>query len=565
VPQEAGSNQSDDPPDSPRRRSAAGTSKSGPEHSPERRADPAASLTQATNGATAPAAVAERPPEPPSVPPAAIRNRRGPYVGRDLTTGSVPRNLFTLAWPQVVEGLLNVVDQVWDLFLAGQGFGFRAIAGIGSAQQVVQLARTGRMGLDTAMRAMIARAVGAGDRALARHIAQQAFTVNALLALLVTGLGVLFTEAMLRALGISDAVIAEAASYMRWQFAGTLALTARMATGAALQASGDAVTPMKATTAARLIDLALAPILMFGWLGAPAFGVAGVAVANLIGQSLGAGINVRNLATGRSGLHVTLAGYHFDPKLIWRLVRIGAPATINSIERSAAQVILLGLMAPFGDVALAAYALTQRTQAVVNIGTQGLGNAAGIIAGQSLGAGSLSRARATVLWALGYVSAAKMVVVGLLFAFPEFFLSIFNDDPELLDVGSNWLRIMLLGYFAMGPVQVLMQSFQTAGDTVMPMVSTLLAMWLIEVPLAIVLSGASENLHPFGWTLPFPSIGGFGQYGVAIAITVAAFFRLAMYLPYFVWGPWHKKRVLEGVRAAEVVPEDILPPVSPGR
>jgi Na+-driven multidrug efflux pump len=280
----------------------------------------------------------------------------------------------------------------------------------------------------------------------------------------------------------------------------------------------------------------------------------------LIGQSLGAVINVRNLATGRSGLHVTLAGYHFDPRLIGRLVRIGAPATINSIERSAAQVILLALMSPFGDVALAAYALTQRMQSVVNIGTQGLGNASGIIAGQNLGAGRLDRARLTVLWALGYVVTAKAIIVTVLFIYPEFFLSIFNDDPELLDVGANWLRIMLLGYLAMGPVQVLMQSFQTSGDTLMPMVTTLVAMWAVEVPLAIVLSGAGER---WGW--PLPSVGNLGQYGVATAITVAAFVRVAMYLPYFQWGPWWKKRILEGVQAAEFLPEDAVPVAGRGR
>lgn len=113
------------------------------------------------------------------------------------------------------------------------------------------------------------------------------------------------------------------------------------------------------------------------------------------------------------------------------------------------------------------FAVSTLLQAFVNIGTQGLGNASGIVAGQNLWAGLVKRAREAVLWALGYVTAAKLVVIGLLFTFPEIFLSIFNDDPELLRVGSTWLRIMLLGYFAMGPAQVLIQSFQISGDTVM--------------------------------------------------------------------------------------------------
>jgi putative MATE family efflux protein len=486
------------------------------------------------------------------------------YLARDLTTGSIPKNLASMAWPQVIEGLLNVVDQMWALFLAGQGFGFRAIAGIGSAQQVVQLMRTGRMGLDTAMRAMIARAVGAGDLPLARHVAWQAFTVNTVLALFVTAIGVLFTEVMLQALGISDAVIAQAAGYMRWQFIGTFALSGRMATGAALQAGGDAVTPMKATTTARVIDFVLAPVLMFGLFGVPAFGVAGAALANLIGQAAGFVINVYALGSGRSRLHMTLREYRFDPRLSWRLMRLGLPATVNSIERSVAQVILLGLMAPFGDVALAAYSLTQRAQIAVNLGTQGLGNAAGIIAGQSLGAGNVSRARTTVLWALGYVGVVKFFVVGLLFTFPTFFLSIFNDDPELLRTGAIWLRILLFGYFAQGAVQVLMQSFQIAGDTLMPMLTTLLAMWVIEVPLAMMLTGAGERVHPFGLTIPLPTVGNLREYGVAVAIVAADVTRLVIYLPYFAWGPWYKKRILEGVRAGPGAPEPIDAPIRGG-
>jgi Na+-driven multidrug efflux pump len=176
-----------------------------------------------------------------------------------------------------------------------------------------------------------------------------------------------------------------------------------------------------------------------------------------------------------------------------------------------------------------------------------MGNASGIIAGQSLGAGLVSRARQTVLWALGYVTIVKFFVVGLLFFFPATFLSIFNDDPELLETGTKWLRIMLLGYFAMGPVQVLMQSFQTAGDTLMPMVTTLIAMWCIEVPVAIALSGAGEAVHPFGLAVPIPTVWDLGQYGVAWAITIAAFFRVSVYLPYFFWGPWTRRKVLEGV------------------
>src|SRR3989304_2146016 len=91
------------------------------------------------------------------------------YLTRNLTEGSIPKNLWFLAWPQMVEGVLNVVDQMADLFWAGRGFGSRAIAGIGVAQTYTGMAMTGRMGIDTPMRAMVSRAVGAGDVGLANQ------------------------------------------------------------------------------------------------------------------------------------------------------------------------------------------------------------------------------------------------------------------------------------------------------------------------------------------------------------------------------------------------------------
>ncbi len=100
------------------------------------------------------------------------RPARRPVHGkaRDLTIGSIPKNLWWLAWPQVMEGVLNVVDQIVDIIWAGL-ISVSTIVGVGIAQTFRQLVMTGRMGLDTAMRAKVARAIGAGDTRLANHLA----------------------------------------------------------------------------------------------------------------------------------------------------------------------------------------------------------------------------------------------------------------------------------------------------------------------------------------------------------------------------------------------------------
>src|SRR2546428_11497394 len=108
------------------------------------------------------------------------------------------------------------------------------------------------------------------------------------------------------------------------------------------------------------------------------------------------------------------------------------------MERSIAQIVLIGLVAGFGDTALAAYSLTRRMEIFANLGSQGLGQASGVMVGQNLGAGKPERAKQTVLWATGYVAIVKSIFGAIVFAFPLLFLSIFNNESDLLSVSAIW-------------------------------------------------------------------------------------------------------------------------------
>jgi putative MATE family efflux protein len=375
---------------------------------------------------------------------------------------------------------------------------------------------------------MVSRAVGAGNIPLANHIVLQAGTITAGFAILMMIIGVVFTEVLLRALGVSNEVIAEGAMYMRVQFIGQGVTGFQMLSGHALSASGDTLTPMKANVVSRILHLALSPLLIFGWFGLPAFGLAGAAWANIIAHAASLLMILIALFGGSSRLHLTLRGYRLDGAIIKQLLKIGTPASVNSMERSLAQLLMVWLVAPFGDFALAAYSLTRRVEMFANLGSQGLGQASGIIVGQSLGAGKPERARETVLWATGYVMLMKTILGGIMFTFPVLFLSIFTTDPELLSTAKIWLQIQVLGYIAMGIGQVAMQSFQTAGDTIVPMLVTLFSMYAVEVPLAIVLTQ---------WT-------DLGQFGVAWAIVAAMLVRPLIYIPYFFYGRWLRIGIL---------------------
>ncbi|MGE0058450.1 MAG: MATE family efflux transporter [Dehalococcoidia bacterium] len=459
-------------------------------------------------------------------PPAAqtAAGTRPSYVDRNLTSGSTPKNLWFLAWPQIVESVLNIADQLADIFWAGR-LGTQSVAGLGVSQSYVTTASTARMGLDTAMRALVARAVGAGDLQRANHVALQAFTLSGAFALIMAFVGVFLTEPLMRMLGISQGVIDAGADYMRIQFVGAGALAFRTMAGAALQASGDSMTPMRATTVTRLFNIALSPFLIFGWLLFPELGLKGAAIAGVISQSSGGVINFRALFRGTSRLKLTLRRYRPDPALLWRLVKTGAPASITSAERSLSNLILVGLIAPFGDTVLAAFALTRRIELLATMGGTGIGNASGVLVAQNLGAGQPERARESIRWAVLFVLAFNLVLVAVMLIFPRPILSIFDNDKELLDVAVDWLRIQALGYFVLGLGIVFSQSYNTAGDTLVPMLAVAVY-WLVQQPAALIL----------------PDLG-FGSIGIAWAILLGLVVRLFIYVPYYFTDRWMKVRL----------------------
>ena len=448
--------------------------------------------------------------------------RRQPgHVTRDLTKGSIPRNLWYLSWPQIAESFLSVVDQLADLVWAGR-VGFQAIAGFGIAQTYLMLMMTARMGLDAGMRSMISRAVGARRVSRANHVMLQALTLSLAYSIVLVVIGMILTEPLLKLLGIGDEVVRQAAGYMRFQFIAMSMMGLQRLTAGGLQASGDSITPLKAASVSRILHLALSPFLIFGWWWFPTLELAGAGAANLIAQTIGMGMNMSALIRGTSRLKLTLRGYYVDYQMIWSILKIGIPASVTGAQRAVSQLIVVFMVAPFGAGALAAFALSRRLENTVNHASRGMGRAAGALAGQNLGAGHTQRARQSLIWALIYAGGASVVASAVFLAFPGPIAGFFNSDAEFVAQASIWLQILAVGYLSMNAVQVYTQGFNTTGDTFAPMVIMLSTMWLVELPLAFILSQYT----------------GLAEYGVPWAIIIGMTLRAAAYTVHFLRGTW---------------------------
>ncbi len=445
---------------------------------------------------------------------------------RDWTSGSIFRNLLSLSWPVVVSYGLNALGPTIDMIWVGK-LGAASIAGVGVAGMAIFVIISMWVGLATGVRAMVSRFVGAGDIESANHVAQQGFVICIVFSTLQAVVGILLAESLLRVMGVEADVVAEGAAYMRIMLVGSAAMSFWMMTEAIMQASGDTIVPMRIAIGFRIFHVALAPALIFGWWVLPSMGVSGAAVTDVLSQGLGAALGLWVLLTGRSRLRVTFRHFRLDPRIIWRMLKIGIPASVMMTQDSTTYFLLTWFMVPFGTLAVAAHTVIMRIEMVLFMPAWGLGLAAGILVGQNLGARLPHRAERSGWLATGLAEAVTLVLSGVLLLWPDTILGVFASDPELIAIASVYLRIAVVGFLFLAIIAVVMQALSGAGDTVPLMVVGIVMGWLVQLPLAYFL----------------PRVSDMGVFGVRWAMVIGLAVGAIAYLAYFRAGRWKRKIV----------------------
>ncbi len=444
----------------------------------------------------------------------------------DWTKGSVFSNLLLLSWPMVVMESLYVVSQIVDLIWVGR-LGSAAIAGVGIANIVLMMVMSMTMGLIVGARAMIARYIGALDIAGANHVAAQAIILSTTWGLLVTVIGLLLAEPVLSRFGLEAEVVTQGVAYMRIMFAGWVAMEVLIMCLYSMQAAGDAITPMKIEFLLRVIHVSICPFLVLGWWIFPRMGVSGAALSNVISQCLGVLIVLWILLRGHTRLKPTLRDFHVTPSIIWRILRISIPALVMSLQRAFGNLILTWLIIPFGTLAVAAHSLASRMEMFIVIPGMAVGNSAGVLVGQNLGAGQPERAEKSVWLAVSVVEAFMIVISTVILLWAESIMGIFTTDPGLVELGSIFFRIATAGYLVIAFVAIFQSSIAGAGDTIPTMVISIVAIWAVQLPLAFLL----------------PRVTDLGVYGLRWAIVAATVAAAIAYVVYFKLGRWKYKRV----------------------
>jgi putative MATE family efflux protein len=384
-----------------------------------------------------------------------------------------------------------------------------------------------RTGLTTGTRAIISRSIGAGDKESANNVANQSFVVSLIFAIVSALIGLFWSRQMLSAIGLQPDALAAGTAYLQIQLVGMVTTSFQMLSQSLMQSAGDSKTPMNISLVTRIFHLVLSPFLIFGWWIFPRMGVSGSALTGVLSQGIAGVWGMWLLYTGRSRIQLTVKHFRFDWPMIWRITKIGIPASLMGAERSSATLLVTLFIVPFGTLAVAAHTVMERIDGFIRMPAMAMGQGAGVLAGQNLGANQPERAEKTGWLAAGIFTGFLILVSIAIWFQPEFLIRIFNNQPELVEIGVVFLKIQLINFVVGATTLVLMGCLNGVGDTWIPMLNTMITLWGVQMPLAFVLSRYTS----------------LGVYGVRWAMAIAIVVRAAIYAIYFKTGRWKKIKI----------------------
>lgn len=412
-------------------------------------------------------------------------------TSEDITEGPLVRTLLVLAAPLFVQNLVQVAQQVVDLFWVGR-LGQDQVAGVGFTFPVVGLITVALVGVFVGVQVVVSQRVGAEDAPGARRAAVQGVLLAVISGLVLAVLVALFARDLVEALTLGrldPTVVGYAATYLAvWGFA-LIPAGISDALEAGFLGWGDSRASLYVNVTAVMGNIILDPFLIFGLGPFPALGVEGAALATVLGYVGGAVLalglvasGTRSFSIGRESLTVRLD----DAK---QVLSIGLPNAGEHAASQSVRVVIIGLVAVVGGgPALAAYAIGARVASVAFIPATGLQQAAQSIVGQNLGAGNTARAERTT-WSGAAIAAGALAVVGLVqWVAPGTVATLFVPEigVEALDLARSYLQILAYGYPAIGATYLLLAGFNGAGETQISFMIRMTQYWAVRLPIAAV-------------------------------------------------------------------------------
>ncbi len=404
-----------------------------------------------------------------------------------LGTEPILSLLFKLSVPSIIsmfiQALYSVIDSIWVAKISKEAFASLQLV---FPIQLILIAIAVGTGIGTS--SLISRLLGQGKDERASNVAEHVILLSIIYGIVIGLLGMVFSKDLMGLFTKDPLLIDYGTRYIRIILIGSMAMFIPMIANNILRGEGNTFVPMIAMLIGSVINIILDPILIFGIGPFPELGIEGAAVATVIARLLSGIFILWILFFGNNSIKLNLKIFKYDISIIKSVYTVGIPAMIMQFLASFMIMGLNKILGQYDADAIAAMGVYFRLQTFVFMPVFGLNQGYMPIIGYNYGHNNPERMKKTIK--LGFIVAFSFTTLGFIIfqLFSIQLVTIFNDSPNLVNMGARALRVISLAFPIIGPAIIGSTTFQALGKGIPSLILSFSRQIILLLPLAFVLS-----------------------------------------------------------------------------
>ena len=437
-------------------------------------------------------------------------------LNQNMLEGPLFLNIILYTIPIILTSILQLLFNAADLVIVGRFCGSISVAAVGATGSITNLMVNFFIGLSVGAGVTVAHGLGSREDAVVHNTVHTALPTALLSGMLLTVVGVCFSETFLRMMGTPETVLPLSAVYMKIYFAGITFTMVYNFCAAILRAAGDTKSPLVFLSLAGVVNVALNVVFVT----VLHMNVAGVALATTISQGISAILVVRALMKRADACKLELKKMYFHKLQLAKMLRIGLPAGMQSSLFSISNVMIQSSINSFGDVLMSGNAAAGNIEGFIYASLNAFHQTAVNFIGQNAGAKQYKRVSRTLWICLGSVTVTGLVFCSIIYALGPTLLSIYiTDSAEAISYGMMRLSLICMPYFICGMMDVSTGALRGLGASFVPMLISVLGVCGIRIGWICTIFQIPQFHTPQSLYLSYPI-----SWGITFLCQITAFF-----------------------------------------
>lgn len=440
---------------------------------------------------------------------------------KDMTEGKEGKLILQFALPMLAGSLFQQLYNIVDSIIVGNFIGKEALAAVGASFPVIFVLISMIIGLASGITIIISQYFGARDFENVRRAIDTMYIGLFFASIFISTVGIIFSREIFILLNLPSEVMPMALDYLNIYLLGIIAFFGFNGTSAILRGMGDSKTPLYFLIISTVTNIGLDLLFVIVF----EMGVKGVALATVLSQSGALVTAIIYLNRHHKIINFTLHKLIFDRNILRHSLRIGLPTGFQHTFVALGIMAIMGVVNTFGTNVIAAFSVAARLDAIATIPAMIMAQALATFVGQNLGANKSHRVKSGLISTIMLTGIVTIATTAVIITFGDVFMDAFTDDADVIDIGSEYLTIVSLFYLIFAFMFTFNGVMRGAGDTFIPMIISLISLWLIRIPFAIFLSDR------------------FGETGIWWSFPMSWATGLLMSWLYYLTGRWKKKAI----------------------